>query len=90
MASIGLPQESLHPSYLSIDLYATTLDLQVVSAQQSAGDNRPLLNCPQPEASAKKVNALEVSGYGAIDVPAMLGTGVRRVRRRRRKKYLQE
>ena len=40
MASIGLPQESLHPSYLSIDLYATTLDLQFVSAQQSADDSR--------------------------------------------------
>ena len=56
MASIGLPQESLHPSYLSIDLYATTLDLRFVSARQTADDSRPLLNCPQPEASAKKVN----------------------------------
>jgi hypothetical protein len=56
MASIGLPQESPHPSYLSIDLYTTTLDLQFVSAQQCADDSRPLLNCSHPEASAKRVN----------------------------------
>ena len=55
MASIGLPQESLPPSYLIIDLYSTALDLQFVAAQQSADDSRPLLNCPRPGASAKKV-----------------------------------
>ena len=55
MASIGLPQESRHLSYLSIDLYSTTLNLRFVSTQKSADDSRPLLNCPQPEASAKKV-----------------------------------
>jgi len=55
MASIGLPQESRHPSYLSIDLYATILNLRFVSAQKSADDSRPLLDCPPPEASAPKV-----------------------------------
>jgi len=50
MASIGLPQESRHHSFLSIDLYSTTLNLRFVSAQKSAA-NRPLLNYPQPEAS---------------------------------------
>ena len=54
MASIGLPQESRHHSFLSIDLYSTTLNLRFVSAQKSAA-NRPLLNYPQPEASAQKV-----------------------------------
>ena len=55
MASIGLPQESRHPSYLSIDLYSTALNLRFVSAQKSADDSRPLLNCPPPEASSPKV-----------------------------------
>lgn len=55
MASIGLPQESRHPSYLSIDLYATILNLRFVSAQKSGDNGRPLLNCPPPEASSPKV-----------------------------------
>ena len=55
MASIGLPQESRHPSYLSIDLYSTILDLRFVSAQKSADDSQSLLNCSRPEAAAQKV-----------------------------------
>ena len=55
MASIGLPQESRRPSYLSIDLYSTILNLRFVSAQKSADCSRLLINCPQPEASAPKV-----------------------------------
>ena|SRR5437870_1287140 len=55
MASIGLPQESRHHSYLSIDLYSTTLNLRSVSAQKSAANSWPLLNYPRLEASAQKV-----------------------------------
>ena len=55
MASIGLPQESRHPSYLSIDLYSTTLILTLVSARRSADDSKSLLNCSEPEAAAQKV-----------------------------------
>lgn len=55
MASIGLPQESRHPPYLSIDLYSTTPNLRFVSARKSADDSKPLLNCSQPEAAAQKV-----------------------------------
>ena len=51
MASIGLPQESRHPSYLSIDLYATILNLRFVSAQESADD----CHCSQPKAAAQKL-----------------------------------
>jgi hypothetical protein len=56
MASIGLPQELRHPSYLSIDLYSTPLNLRFVSARKPADDDRKaLLNCSQPEAAAQKV-----------------------------------
>jgi len=55
MASIGLPQESRHPSYLTIDLYSTTLTLRFVSARKSADDSKSLLNCSQPEAAAQKL-----------------------------------
>ena len=55
MASIGLPQESRHPSYLSIDLCSTTLNLWFVSARKSAGYIKSLRNCSQPEAAAQKV-----------------------------------
>jgi len=59
MASIGLPQESRHPSYLSIDLYATSLNLRFVCAQKSAVDS---LNRPQPEACAQKMTSR--GGFG--------------------------
>ena len=55
MASIGLPQESRHPSYLSIDLYSTTLNLRFVSARKSANDSKSLPNCSEPKAAAQKV-----------------------------------
>jgi hypothetical protein len=55
MASIGLPQESRHPSYLSIDLYSTTLNLWFVSARKSADDSKSLRNGSQPDAAALKV-----------------------------------
>jgi len=57
MASIGLPQESRHPSYLSIDLYSITLNLRFVFARKSADDRESLLNCSQPEAAAQKVTS---------------------------------
>ena len=57
MASIGLPQELRHPSYLSIDLYSITLNLRFVSARKSADDNESLLNCSQPGAAAQKVTS---------------------------------
>ena len=91
MASIGLPQESRHPSYLSIDLYSTTLNLRFVSTQKSADDSRPMLDCPPPEASAPKVAWHGSLGlWSSLDVPAMLRTGVLRVRRRHKKTCLQE
>jgi hypothetical protein len=61
MALIGLPQESRYPSYLSIDLYSTSLNLRFVSAQKSAEEFRPLLNCPDGEVSAQKV-----TGHGSF------------------------
>ena len=55
MALIGLPQESRYPSYLSIDLYSTFLNLRFVSAQKSPEDFQPLLNCPHGEVCAQTV-----------------------------------
>jgi len=55
MASIGLPQESRYPSYLTIDLYSTTLTLRFVSVRKSADYSESLLSCSQPEAAAQKV-----------------------------------
>ena len=57
MASIGLPQESRYPSYLTIDLYSTTLTLRFVSVRKSADYSESLLSCSQPEAAAQKVTS---------------------------------
>jgi hypothetical protein len=59
MAPIGLPQESSHPSYWTIDLYATSLSFRFVSGQECA--------------VTRKMTKQGRFGLGATDVPAVWG-----------------
>jgi hypothetical protein len=84
MAPIELPQESSHPSHWTIDLYSTSLSVRFVSDQECAVDSRRPLDLFQPGAFAQRMTQQVASGSGATDVSAVLGAGVRWLRRQRK------
>jgi hypothetical protein len=90
MAPIELPQESSHPSHWTIDLCSTSLSVSSAPTKNAPSIAGRRLMVPAGKFSRRRWRSGCASGRGATDVPTVLGAGVRRVRRRRRKECLQE